>query len=293
MGRRAEPASPSGRVAPWLLGAALLAVSGSARAHDMWVEPSSFHPGPGELVEVRLRVGHPGGEAEPVARDPRRFQRFVVTEGGGETAVPGLDGIDPAGLLRLQEPGLAILLYQGLPAASELPAGRFEAYLAEEGLERVLGVRAARGERDAPGREVYSRCLKALVAVGAEGSAGDRPLGCPVELVAETPPRAFAVGAPLSVRLVHRGEGVPRVLVEALPLDGGSSPPSARTDAEGRVSFRLPRAGSWLVTGVHMVRARPGSGADWQSFWVSLALEISDGPRAAPRRSPQQPGRPW
>lgn len=274
MDRRGTSFGPPRRAAPWVLGAVLLAAAGSARAHDMWIEPSSFHPGPGELVELRLKVGHPGGQAEPVVRDPRRFRRFAVIGPGGEAAVQGFDGTDSAGLLRPAEPGLAVVLYHGLPAASELPAGRFESYLAEEGLERILGMRAARGERGEPGREVYSRCLKALVAVGGGGAGADRPLGCPVELVVETAPRAFAPGAPLTVRLLQRGVGLPGVLVEALPLDGDGFPVAGRTDAHGRVSLRLPRSGAWVLTGVHMVRAPEGSGADWQSFWVSLALEV-------------------
>jgi uncharacterized GH25 family protein len=46
---------------------------------------------------------------------------------------------------------------------------------------------------------------------------------------------------------------------------------SARTDAEGRVRFRLPQGGMWLVKSVHMI---PGAKADWESYWASLTFEL-------------------
>jgi len=36
-------------------------------AHDFWIEPSTFHPQPGALVSVGLRVGH-GLAGEGVVR---------------------------------------------------------------------------------------------------------------------------------------------------------------------------------------------------------------------------------
>jgi uncharacterized GH25 family protein len=61
---------------------------------------------------------------------------------------------------------------------------------------------------------------------------------------------------------------------------------SARSDKDGRVRFRLPRAGMWMVKAVHMIAAQPDAQADWQSFWASLTFDLpgsTDGSRAASR----------
>jgi uncharacterized GH25 family protein len=49
---------------------------------------------------------------------------------------------------------------------------------------------------------------------------------------------------------------------------------TARTDNDGRVRFRLPQGGMWLVKAVHMIPAPAGSNAEWASFWASLTFEL-------------------
>jgi uncharacterized GH25 family protein len=49
---------------------------------------------------------------------------------------------------------------------------------------------------------------------------------------------------------------------------------SARSGKDGRVRFRLPRAGMWLIKAVHMVEAPAGANAEWASYWASLTFEI-------------------
>jgi hypothetical protein len=51
---------------------------------------------------------------------------------------------------------------------------------------------------------------------------------------------------------------------------------TARSDKEGRVTFRLPRSGMWLVKAVHMIPAPPDTKADWESFWASLTFELPE-----------------
>lgn len=270
----------------WLLLGLLagLPLAGSrAVAHDLWLRPSTFHPAVGELVEVELWLGAPG-DREAVPRRGERFVRFTLADGAGERPVLGLEGGRPAGFLRPSRPGLQAVLYHGRAAVSELAAAPFEAYLAEEGLEAIVALRAERGERGAPGREAYSRALKALITVAGPVAgreiAGDRPHGLPLELVAATPPAAMAPGEPLTFRLLFHGEPLAGALVEAVPLVGSLRGPVAspgRTDVGGRVTFRLPRSGPWLLAVVHMVPASPVArrelGVDWESVWTALTFE--------------------
>jgi uncharacterized GH25 family protein len=45
-----------------------------------------------------------------------------------------------------------------------------------------------------------------------------------------------------------------------------------RTDANGRVLFRLPRPGAWLLRGTDL-RKSGRADADWESDFVTLTLE--------------------
>ena len=262
--------------------------AGAAGAHDLWIQPSTFHPAPDEPVWVDLRIGHPGHGGEPVARDARHVERFVLHGPDGETAIPGIEGRRPAGWIRPPAPGRYVLVLRSREAVSVLPAQKFERHLREEGLEGVIARRAQRGESGEPGRERYSRALKALVtaggprtaAHGADENAWDRPLGLRLELVLPDDPAAVPPATPLDVELRFEGKPLAGALVEAHPLAGFGAgeehptPIAARTDERGRIAFEPTAAGAWLLTAVHMVRARDGVDEDWESVWAALTFAV-------------------
>src|SRR6186713_1202140 len=81
-------------------GAVLLAlISVPLQAHDMWIEPATFAPRPGQIVSLRLRVGQ-DLLGDPLPRDPALIHQFVVEDGEGRKPVVGRDGSDPAGFVR-------------------------------------------------------------------------------------------------------------------------------------------------------------------------------------------------
>jgi len=243
-------------------------------AHDFWIEPSTFRPEVGATVGFALRVGE-GFRGDPVPRSPDRIARFVLVSPSRETPIEGGSGDEPAGVARVSEPGLQIVGYRSKTSKVELDAEKFEQYLKEEGLERIVALRARRGESEKPTREIYSRCAKALLSAGGAGkSAPDRVLGFTLELVAGKNPYAFTTGGSFPVRLEYEGKPLAGALVVALNRDAPAVRLSARTDAKGNASFLLASPGAWLVKAVHMVPAPAGSGADWESTWASLTFEI-------------------
>lgn len=258
-------------------GLVLLSMAPALRAHDFWMEPSTFTPEPGERVAVRLRVGE-HFKGDPVPLNPQRVERFAAAGASGSISVDGAPGADPAGLVVLGAPGLYQLVYDSSRASVELAGPDFEKYLAEEGLERISRLRAERGQTAVKAREVFSRCAKALVAVGGKGAGGhDRVLGLPLELVPEASPYALPRGGSLLVRLLQEGKPLEGALVVALRRGEPARRISARTDAGGRVRLSLDLPGVWLVKAVHMVPAPEGVGADWESFWASLTFEVPGG----------------
>ena len=252
----------------------LASLAGAAvSAHDFWIEPSAYRVAKGAHLDVALRVGE-GYRGDPVARNPAKIRRFVLVGPAGEQALAGDAGQDPAGGAEIRGQGLFVIGYQSHPSSITLEAPKFEAYLREEGLERVIALRAERGQSALPGREIYSRCAKALVASGpAEKEQPDRKLGLPLELVPEASPY-LGGGGPTAVRLLFWDRPLEGALVVALAKDAPEHTLEARTDSSGRVVLELGAGRTWLVKAVHMVEAPAGSGADWESLWASLTFEI-------------------
>jgi uncharacterized GH25 family protein len=257
-----------------LLVVALVSSHASLVAHDMWIDPTTFSPESGEIVGVRLRVGQ-DFLGDPLPRDPALINQFVFEDAAGRKPLVGRDGADPAGFLRVATPGLLVIGYRSNPSAVELTPEKFNQYLKEEGLDAVAALRARHNETRAKAREIFSRCAKSLVWSGlAKDGQGDRPLGFPLELVAERNPYAIPAGEDFPVRLIYENRPLAGALVVALNRLHPSDKLSARTDNEGRARFRLRPGGMWLVKAVHMVPAPAGTNAEWASYWASLTFEL-------------------
>jgi uncharacterized GH25 family protein len=243
-------------------------------AHDMWIEPSSFMPDAGKIIGVRLRVGQ-DFLGDPLPRDPALIEQFVSVDSSGRKPVYGRDGADPAGLVRVAERGLLILGYQSHPKPIVLPAATFNQYLKEEGLDAITEMRARRNQTGSEAREIFSRCAKSLLYNGTPTDAqADRSLGFTLELVAERNPYMLRAGQDLPVTLAYDGHPLPGALVVAMNRANPAAKLMARTDKKGRVTFRLPQDGMWLIKAVHMIPAPEGTNAEWASFWASLTFEL-------------------
>ena len=257
-----------------LVAAAIAVLSVPLAAHDMWIEPTTFFPQSGQIVSVRLRVGQ-DLLGDPLPLDPSLVNQFVVNGGDGLRPIVRRDGRDPAGLVRLSVPGVHVIGYRSNPSAIEIAADTFNQYLKEEGLDAVSAQRASRNQTRTAAREIFSRCAKSLVFSGTAADAqGDRSLGFPLELVAERNPYAMRADQDLPVRLTYENRPLPGALVVAMNRLNPAEKLSARTDADGRVRFKLRREGMWLIKAVHMVPAPADAHADWASFWASLTFEM-------------------
>ena len=244
-------------------------------AHDMWIDPVTFSPAAGEIVGVRLRVGE-NFLGDPLPRDPALINQFVVVDGEGRKPVVGRTGADPAGFVRAAVPGLLVIGYWSNPSPLQQTPEKFNQYLKEEGLEAVAALRASRGQAGAV-REIFSRSAKSLVLSGStDKTQGDRSLGFTLELVAERNPYTMDAGQDLPVRLTYENRPLAGALVVAINRANPAQKLSARSGKDGRVRFRLPRGGVWLIKAVHMVEAPAGANAEWASYWASLTFALKD-----------------
>ena len=249
---------------------AALLVAAALQAHDFWIEPSTFHPEKGMTVSVGLRTGV-NFVGDPVPRVSTYIERFVVKQGRQEEPINGIDSTDPAGWFTADGRAAAVIAYKSKPSPVEQPAAKFEEYLRQQGLERIIAARAQRGERAKPGREIFSRCAKSILTGARASIAVTQPMGLRYEIVPSADPTAG--GAPFRGRVIYERTPAAGMLVEAVFLKQPSIRLAARSDTLGNFAFNLPRAGVWLIKSVQMVDAPRGSGAEWESLWASLTFD--------------------
>jgi uncharacterized GH25 family protein len=247
-------------------------VAARATAHDFWIEPSTFHPAVGDRVTAALRVGQKLA-GDPLPNIPPLIDRFIVRASSAERPVVGRAGADPAGIAFIAEGGLHWIGYQSNPYPVALEGAKFEDYLRDEGLERIIDVRKKNGQSAAPGRERFYRCAKALLDTPGTASF-DAPLGLTLELVPRKNPYAMKTAGGLPLALTFRGKPLANALVVAMSKEDPSKAVRARTDAKGRVTLPLAHAGFWLIKAVHMEAAPADAGVDWESWWASITFEL-------------------
>ncbi len=250
--------------------ALLVALSAPAQAHDFWIMPSTFHPTPGAVVSLALRVGQ-DFIGDPVPRTSWLIKSFSIRQNGKTEDVEGADGIDPAGIVRADTRATALASYASTGSYIELPPKKFEDYLKLYGLDEIVAARARRGESAKPGRERFYRYAKALLTGARPSAAAAKPLGLAYEIVPdEDPTRAFG---PFRARVFFDGEPLAGALVVALLHNEPKVRLAARSDEQGAFTLKLPKPGIWLIKSVHMVRAGWFAREDWDSLWASLTFE--------------------
>jgi hypothetical protein len=283
--------------------AAALGWAATASAHDYWMVPNPLvAPGEQEQITVSLFVGEDFvAEAEQpfeAARIPRLLH--VRTAEGADLLPSAVEGATPMLRVRLAGSGGHLIALDRNLAKIELPAEKFEDYLHHEGLAQVTAERARRGESSKPGRERYTRCLKALVQLGdARDDAFAKVVGQTLELVPDSHPAFVAPGEKLPIRVLFHGAPLPKARVEAFSREGtGVRGAELTTDDRGLVEIPIDRRGVWLVRMAHMVRCEGCPDADWESTWASYVFAsappgrgvVIAPPMLAPKAAPESDG---
>ena len=265
---------------PLLLAIALLLLpSGGDGARVLAAAGPLRRAAPAEPIAIAHRVGT-GWPGETLPRDPARIVRFALVDALGERPIDGEAGADPAGTIALRRPGIALAVYRSRPSPVRLEAEAFESYLREEGLERVIAARAARGESAAARR----RDLLAQ-RQGDAGRARRRRRQRDARLLAPAGrprPRARARDRSAAARRRRHVRAAPAPSRQAARGRAGQGLAEGRQRARRVGAHRCrraasasccPSAGIWLISAVHMIDAPAASGARWESLWSSLTFD--------------------
>lgn len=257
--------------------AIVVALTGATiSAHDFWLAATQWTPKPGEKVTITAGVG----ERFPTRTSFRSRDNWLaawrmIGASGDVPVTPDFkrENLVVATEVTLPSPGAYLGVALVTAQTIEMKGGEFTDYLKEEGLEDVIAARKAAGESEKTTKERYARYAKVAIRNGAgDGAHLTRAIGVPAEFVPSVDPTMLASGQSLTVQLLAGGKPTSGAHISAV-TEGAMH--SARTDANGRVTFAIDRPGAWLIKTVHMVRMPPGSEAEWESYWVTLSFHTA------------------
>lgn len=253
---------------------AMLMFTPLAMAHEFWLVPHDAQTGLKQKVVFELRVG-PTWPGVQTPRIDNLVNWFKAKDAQGEWPVAGRDGTLAVGNFTTRSPGATVVGMRTNSAHLELPASEFNQYLKDEGLTEVLKTRERFGMSDAPSRENFSRCAKSIILVDGQSQGFDRQIGLPMELTPLSDPLALSPEQPFNLQLMYLGDPLPNTLIKAQHKADPVIELSATSDAQGRVSFKLPKDGLWLFNAVHMEPSIE-DGSDWESLWASLTVQLTN-----------------
>jgi uncharacterized GH25 family protein len=257
----------------------LLLLAGPVPAHDFWMQPETFTPALRRPIALRIFVGD-GLEIETersFEKKPTiRFQALSAA-GARDLMSTGTEGKKPFASLTFDMAGSHWIGLERERKTIRIEADKFNEYLAEEGLDKVLEQRRLAKEDRKPGRERYSRYLKCLVQAGdTRDEAWKKQFGHRLEIVPQVDPSTLKTGDSFKVRVLFEGKPLANVPLFALNRKDSEKARSQKlvTAADGTAEVKLSRAGMWLVRLVHMRRCPDTDEADWESFWSALTFAI-------------------
>jgi uncharacterized GH25 family protein len=258
--------------------ALFVAISGAASAHNSWLEPKSFEANTGAQVPLNLYVGH-HGERHNARLSPRPswLSSMKLRSPVGTTDLLKASANSAAGVM-LRTPGTYLLSLETGDFRHQMSPKKFSAYLAEESLAGAEAAWRRAPTAARPVRESYRRHAKALVRVGdgpqALAGPATQRIGQRLEIVPGANPYRLRAGSSLPATVWFQDKPLPGALVILADLDRPKDRHlSMRTDASGRVSFRLPRAGRWMMNVVWSVPSTAAS-ADFQTSFSSLTFAV-------------------
>ena len=245
-------------------------------AHEFWLEPKKFRYAIGEGMKMDFRVGENfEGEFWDLTR--HRVERMEIYSSSGQSnALPDVRKTAGNNLqYKFETGGTYLAVMQSNDAYIEMEAGKFNAYLEEDGLDYVAAARKKANTSDKPSKENYTRYAKLLVQAGPKtDDTFKKVTGLRVEIIPDKNPYDLKPGDYLQCRILFEGKPSPHTLVKIWNrLNRTTFMQNSYTEDDGTVKFPISTKGGWMVSTVIMI-PNESPGAEWHSLWGSLVFGI-------------------
>lgn len=239
-----------------------------AFAHDSWFEPRTTAEGAPALA---FGTGNQFPVLETAVDLPYLARQGCRYGSGPAQPLRSLRLVADALLMQPPEgPAAGRSCWVALtPLDTEVPLDKVELYLKEiNASAQVRAQWAAMRAKGLPWHETYTKFARIDWPSAAAASAPIDGQGMDAVIESGEPPRA---GQVVTFRVLR--DGVP-LAGQPMELRSGSVRFGqwSRTDADGRVSYRIPLPGRWVLRGVDL-RAAPENPDRWDSRFLTLAFE--------------------
>lgn len=245
---------------------AALTLAGSASAHDTWFAPQAD----GTLA---LGTGNRFPVTELAVDDKYFAKRGCLAADGTPLPLEKLRFTEKTTLLRAKA-GAASCFVQLEPFEFDLPPDKIELYFKE--IRPSAAVLAAWADLKARGLPFHERYTKsARIELG--DAARPQPIGTAMDVLRQAPAGALRVGDDATFQVLRDGQPLPDFAVE---LVNERSPNLAgaglwhRTDAQGRITAKLPLPGRWLLRGTDL-RLSASDATKWESQFITYAFDVA------------------
>jgi len=257
-----------------IFSALLFAVSlPTTSAHDTWLIPDQFNLAPKSTVTLDMTSGMEFPKLDTGPK-PERVQSATCRLAGKTFEITN-KAAAPHSLqfkAELPEAGVATFWVKLPPRSIELKPEEVKEYLDEVDAPEALRKQWAE-MKEQRWRESYTKHQKTFARVGDPASdlSWAVPVGTFLEIVPEKDPTTLKAGDDFPVRVLKDGNPFAGFSLNAVNA-GQPKGETRKTDADGRVTFRLDAAGRWLLRGTD-IRKSNQPDTDWESDFVTLTVE--------------------
>lgn len=246
--------------------ALMLFATGSASAHDTWVQANTNIVRPGDNIHIDLMLGNHGN-------GHRDFKQAGKVDLGAGT----LTVIDPDGKSYDIKDKLIDTGYAPTDGfwTTKFVGAKPGLYLAAHTFDKVMSYGPVRAVKSA---KTYFVLTPSLDKVSTTNPGFDRVLGHPLELVPETNPvTPMGPGTPIKVKLLWKSKPLPNCQVSFIPRGETLTKEfdkryERHTDADGRASF-TPTAGNYYLVVAHKEESAPDA-KDYKTIKYAATLTV-------------------
>ena len=241
-------------------------------SHEFWLQPSTFAYKKGEKATISFRVGE-NFEGENWSGNRSKINFCSLYLGGIKTDLSSSlsdkkgDSIQTV----FSQEGTAVVVYSSINSFIELEAGKFNAYLREDGLQEAIEYRKQHQETDSMSHEFYQRSVKTILQVGDRyDSCFKQPTPLPLDIIPLQHPYLIKDKQKMTVQVLFNKKPLAEQLIKIwYRLDNKTMEEELLTDPDGMISFKIKKSGRWMVSTVKMIHLENDPKANWQSYWGS------------------------